>query len=200
MQDWCGVAAAVEREMRRFHGDQRADALRSHHQLVLNLAARFGWAVAVEYDIEQRELAYIDKSHDYSTIDPTAVAAIVSRQALQASRASHPAPSPSKRRLPDDPAPSSPKKHRGINCFRCGAPGHLPASCSASTTSAGKPVAPLMPNAKSSQALQAPDGSQYCFSFAARNSCKFGSSCSFAHSCSLCWSHSHGASSCRVKA
>lgn len=200
MQDWYSVASAVEREMRKIHGDDRANALSKHHMVVLGLATRWGWPVAVDYDIEQRELAYLDKSHDYSTIDHTSVAAIFNKHSMQAYRGTQPTPHAQKRRVTEEPAANPSKKHRGGNCFRCGSAGHLPASCSALTTSAGKPAAALATNAKSGQALQAQNGSQYCFSFASRGSCKFGTACSFEHSCSLCWSTSHGAANCRVKA
>lgn len=199
LQDWFGVSTAVEREMRRLHGDERAEALHKHHMVVLGIASRWSWAIAVEYDIEQRELAFMDKSHDYSTIDNTSVAAIFSKQTLQSHRVIQPLHSPSKRRASEELSPASTKRQKGVICFRCGSAGHMPASCSASTTSAGKPVPALTLNARSNQALQAPSGVQYCFSFASRGACKFGTSCSFEHSCSLCRSSSHGAANCRIR-
>lgn len=166
MQDWCSTSIAVEREVRRIHGDQYADALQDHYQIVLGIATYWSWAVAVEYNIEQHELVYINKSHDYSSLDHTCVTAIVECQALQAAKGLQTLSSPLKHCLGDELVSLSPKCPRGINCFYCGAPGHLPSSCSAPMMIAGKLAAPLMPNVRSPQALQAPDGSQYCFSFA----------------------------------
>lgn len=186
--------------MRRFHGDARADALQAHHRIVMGLAQRYSWSVAVDYDIQQRELAYADKAHDYSTLDGNALTLIMSNAALQALKLSTPQSSPTKRRLDEQSTSSNkiPRNQPSGHCFRCGSTGHLPAACTASTTLAGKPTAPLMPNAKSNQALQAPDGSQYCFGFACRSSCRF-QNCAFAHSCSICRSASHGASRCSSK-
>lgn len=183
--------------MRRFHGNARADALQAHHQVVLGLAQRYGWNIAVDYDIQQREIAYSDKSHDYSTLDANALTLIMSNAALQALKIGPTQASPLKRKL-EEPSTSPSKtarNHPSTHCFRCGAAGHLPAACAAPTTLAGKPTAPLVANAKSNHALQAPDGSQYCFGFASRGTCRF-QNCSFAHSCSICRSPSHGAGRC----
>ncbi|KXN87116.1 hypothetical protein AN958_09204 [Leucoagaricus sp. SymC.cos] len=203
MQDWYGVAAAVERETRRCHGDERADALQHHHQNVIGILQTHSWQIAVDYDIQQRELAYMDKRHDYTTLDGNTISLIATKAALQAMRElQSAATSPLKRRFIEDSVEHSvsPKRQRGANCFRCGLLGHLPADCSATVITAGKPPAWLLPSARSLQALQLPNGSQFCFSFATRSTCKFGSSCSFAHACSLCGGASHGAGSCRVQA
>ncbi|KAF7784988.1 hypothetical protein Agabi119p4_1153 [Agaricus bisporus var. burnettii] len=201
MQYWFTVSTAVEREMRKFHGEERADALHKHHMVVLDIVRRWSWAVAVDYDFEQRQLAYMEKSHDYSTIDPTSATAISGRHMLQACQAPQTPVSPTKRpQTEESSTPAAKRQRRCASCFRCGRAGHLPVSCSATTTTAGKLVAAFAPNTKNSQALQTHSGTQYYFAFAARSTCKFGSSCSFEHSCSLCWSSSHRAARCRVKA
>ncbi|KAJ3560708.1 hypothetical protein NP233_g10660 [Leucocoprinus birnbaumii] len=151
MQDWCGAAAAVERETRKLHGDARADALLAHHQNVIGISQTHSWQVAVEYDIQQRELAFMDKAHDYSSVDGNALSIIATKITLQSVKElqAH-SFRPPKRRLGEDSNHSaqSPKKPRVVTCFRCGLAGHLPAECSASVTTAGKPVASLIPNAR----------------------------------------------------
>lgn len=93
-------------------------------------------------DIEQRQLAYMDKSHDYSTIDPTSIAAISGRHMLQACQAPQAPVSPTKRpQTEESSTPAAKRQRRCASCFRCGRAGHLPVSCSATTTTAGKPVA-----------------------------------------------------------
>jgi hypothetical protein len=96
MQDWFNVSTAVEREMQRLHGEERAEALHKHHMVLLGIASHWSWAIAVDYDIEQCELAYMDKSHDYLTIDHTLVVAIFNKQSLQVYQIAQPQPSPPK--------------------------------------------------------------------------------------------------------
>ncbi|KXN90722.1 hypothetical protein AN958_03664, partial [Leucoagaricus sp. SymC.cos] len=201
MQDWYGVAATVEHETCRCHGDERADALQRHYQNIIGISQTHSWQIAVDYDIQQRELAYMDKRHDYTTLNGNTILLIATKVALQAMRElQSAATSPLKRHFIEDSVGHlvSPKKQHGANCFWCGLPGHLPADCSVTVTTAGKPPARLLPSARSPQVLQSPNGSQFCFSFATRSTCKFGSSCSFAHTCSLCGGALHGAGSCRV--
>ncbi|KXN91885.1 hypothetical protein AN958_11187 [Leucoagaricus sp. SymC.cos] len=169
MQDWCSIAAAVEHE---------ANALQHHHQNVIGILQVHSWQIAVDYNIQQRELAYMDKRHDYSTLNGNTILLIMTKtediMALSA----------------------SPEKQHGINCFQCGLTGHLPANCTALVTTAGKLPAPLLLNARSPQSLQAPNSSQFCFTFTSQNSCRFGSACSFVHACSLCGGSLHDAGSC----
>jgi hypothetical protein len=179
------VAPAIEHEVHRWHRDDHVDTLHAHHQNVIGISQTHSWQIAVEYDIQQCKLAYMDKAHDYTLIDRSAIALIATRVALSSMKEFQTlaGSSPAKQCFVEDSASllPSPKKQRTPSCFRCGLPGHLPADCTASTTTAGKPTTPLLPNAKSGHALQAPNGTQFCFSFILRGSCKFGPSCSFAH-------------------
>jgi hypothetical protein len=83
-------------------------------------------------------------------------AAHISLVAPQSSNA--PSFLPLKHSAPSDfPASASqtPCKKACIHCFWCGHSGHLPGDCSAETTSAGKPIAPLATSVKSCHALTA---------------------------------------------
>jgi hypothetical protein len=117
MQDWFSAATAVERETRRLHGEERAEARRKHYMVVLSITSHWSWAIVVDYDIEQHVLAYMNKSHDYATINHTSVAAIFNKQSLQAYWFTQTTPSPLKWCMAVDTPPSIAKKSRGTNCL-----------------------------------------------------------------------------------
>ncbi|KXN80965.1 hypothetical protein AN958_06528 [Leucoagaricus sp. SymC.cos] len=201
IQDWCSIAVAVECKTQRVHGDGQADALQHHYQNVIGVSQMHSWQIAVDYDIQQRELACIDKRHNYSTLDGNTILLITTKATLQSMEDLQVVVVlPSKWCFIKELAvlSVSSKKQHGANCFWCGLVGHLPANCSTSVTMVGKLPVPLLPNAKSPQSLQAPNGFQFCFTFATWNACRFGNTCSFVHACSLCGGSSYSAGSCQA--
>jgi hypothetical protein len=195
VMDWLTSAKAAEDRTRRHHGDERADALMAHHSIVQSLSTTHGWPIAVEYDIQQRELVAENPAHDFCTLD-TASLTIIATRRVPASCTNH-LPSSLKRSASSEPPLSSPRKKHRSYCFRCGLPGHLPADCKSDSTTAGKPTAAFARGAKSRHALAAPDGRQFCFSWARSSSCSYSSACTHFHGCSICGDHSHGAGSCK---
>jgi hypothetical protein len=195
VMDWLASAKAAEDCTRRYHGDERADALSAHHNIVQSLSRTHGWLIAVEYDMQQRELVAENPAHDFRTLDTASLTIIATRLAL-ASCASQP-PSALKRSASSELPSTSPRKRHRSYCFRCGLPGHLPADCKSDSTAAGKPTAAFARGAKSKHALAAPDGRQFCFSWARSSSCSYSNACTNFHGCSVCGDLSHGAGSCK---
>ena len=195
--DWHAASRATEERIRFHHGDYRADAFAAHHKLVMDLGRSHGWEVAMDYDVQQREVAALNPSHDLSVLDTTALMIIATRLSVQ--HTSTQPPSPLKRGFSSDNLSSHPPKKRSRSyCFRCGVPGHFPADCKAEQTSSGKPTAPVISTACSKHAILAPNGKQFCFTFARNSSCNYGDSCSNFHGCSLCGDPSHGAGTCQT--
>ena len=190
--DWQGAAHAAEERTRTHHGDERAAALIAHHRIVLDLARLHDWEIALEYDIQQREMAALHPEHDLSTIDLAALTIIATRTGRTGStsglKRSFRSPSPQRagRKMP----------RLARRCFRCGREGHLPGECGESITTAGKAVAPLVKDARTKHALATPGGRRYCFEWARSAYCARGSKCLNAHGCSLCREASHGAGTC----
>lgn len=198
--DWHAAARVVEDRTRFHHGEARANALASHHAIILSLGRTHGWSFAIEYDIQQRELLAAQPAHDISTLDNTSLTLISTRprpiHQLPSATTKPPNPLFKRTSPPRDAAPPNPSKRARTYCFRCGESGHYPHECTASSTSAGRQPAALAVNAKSKHALQAPNGKHFCFSFAQRSACPFGSNCNNFHACSLCGSKAHGAGVC----
>ena len=203
--DWLGAARVAEDRTRFHHGNARADALASHHQVVTDMARSHGWPVAVEYDIKQRELSAQHPQHDLSFLDRDQLTMIVTAMALEAKNSSQqesapvlaPA-SPSKRQRTDSTI-TTPRKRTSKQCFRCGFAGHMPESCKAETTSAGRPVAAIDAS-RGKNCLVGPNNKPFCFNWAKDSICAFGSNCRNLHACSLCGSSSHGAAGCQARA
>ncbi len=55
MPDWLLVLLNTFELMNEFHSPDKAGALAAHHTVVLRLAARFNWELAVKYNIGRRE-------------------------------------------------------------------------------------------------------------------------------------------------
>ncbi|KIJ29185.1 hypothetical protein M422DRAFT_54302 [Sphaerobolus stellatus SS14] len=55
--DWHATAKIAEARTRFHHGDERADALMSHHNSIMSLSQSYPWDILMAYDISQRELA-----------------------------------------------------------------------------------------------------------------------------------------------
>ena len=199
--DWIAASRCAEERTLHYWGEERSSALASHHAVVLDIGRTHGWPVAMHYDVQQRELAHANHEHNLAGLDVAALALANSRVTISTPHPPTPVPS-TKRAAPSD-FPSSPRKRSNFqpssHCFRCGAPGHLPADCTADVTAAGKPVAALAANAKSKHALATSTGKHYCFNWANHSSCTFGSNCRNAHSCSLCGDASHGAGTCKSR-
>jgi hypothetical protein len=199
--DWVAAAKAAEERTLHHWGDDRASALVSHHLVVLDIGRTHGWPVAMHYDVQQRELAHANHEHNLAGLDVAALT-LANNKMASLVPLSTPSVQPAKRAVPSD-FPSSPHKRIHMqptgHCFRCGAPGHLPADCPADTTTAGKPVAALATNAKSRHALTAHGGKHFCFNWANHSNCSFGTNCRNAHSCSICGDGSHGAGACRSR-
>ena len=209
MGDWLSAARALEEKMREIHGDERAIALASHHRVVERIAQTHTWEVARAYDIQQREIWVNTPEHDISTLDPNSLTAVALKISLmQRDRIApnnaytHPTRDfssfPNKRSNPSNDFAYSPRKTAkrvADRCFRCGATGHIPSSCSATTTVTGQPTATVISSAKSKNGLARADGRQFCFNYARFGSCSFGNNCVNLHSCSVCGG-THGAALC----
>ena len=199
LSDWLGASKTAEDRIRAHHGETRALAFAAHHRIVTDLARLHNWAIALEYDIQQRELVVLSPSHDLSTLDQQALTLIVTRHIIQTAQIQSSGSSHSglKRSAADAP-PSTPRKQPRL-CFRCGFPGHFPDNCRAESTSAGRPTAPLATGTKSKNTLVGPNNKFYCFNWAKDSSCSFGNSCNNIHACSLCGDASHGARACKTR-
>ena len=164
----------------------------------MNLARLHNWALALEYNIQQRELAALSPLHDLSTLDHQALSLIttcllLSSQIYMSSPSGSGLKSP-----PPDPIPNSPHKQPRL-CFQCGFAGHMPVDCKSESTTAGHSVAQLASGTKSRNTLLRPNNKVYCFNWAKDLSCSYGSGCTNLHTCSLCGDVSHGARNCRTK-
>ncbi|KAJ7713418.1 hypothetical protein B0H16DRAFT_1274192, partial [Mycena metata] len=80
--DWIGAARIAEERTRHYHGQRRADALGAHHKLVTDIGRVHGWETAVEYDVQQRDLAALNPFHDLSGVDITALTVISTAQLI----------------------------------------------------------------------------------------------------------------------
>lgn len=195
--DWHAAACAVEDRIRVHHGGARALAFTAHHKIVMDLGRSHNWEIAMDYDVQQREIVALNPSHDLSSLDVAALTLLATRPVSQLIIS--PVSSPTKRSLPSDSLAQSPKKRLRSHCFRCGVSGHFPADCKADETTSGKPTAALAPSGKSKHAMLAPNGKQFCFSWACNSSCQFGNSCTNFHGCSICGDPSHSARPCRSR-
>lgn len=199
--DWFAAAKAAEERTSHYWGVDRESALVSHHLVVLDIGRTHGWPVAMHYDVQQRELAHANHDHNLAGLDIAALTLASSKITCTVSSAPQ-FNSPTKRSAPSDFTTSPRKKSQAFvsnHCFRCGASGHLPADCTADSTIAGKPVAPLATGARSKHALATPNGKHFCFNWASASNCTFGTACKNAHSCSLCGDSSHGAGNCKSR-
>ena len=194
--DWHAAARAAEEWTRFHHGATRAEGFVAHHKLVMDLGRSHNWDIAIEYDVQQREVAALNPSHDLSSLDMVAFTIIATRPVTHHVT---PALSPLKRSPPSETF-QAPKKHQRSHCFHCGGADHFPRYCKADQTVAGKPTAALSPNGRSKNAMLAPNSKHFCFSWAHYSSCCFGEACSNFHGCSICGKSNHGASSCRSHA
>ncbi|KAF8220302.1 hypothetical protein L208DRAFT_1334725, partial [Tricholoma matsutake] len=106
--DWQAAACAAKECICFHHGDACAMAFAAHHKLVMDLGHSHTWDIAMEYDIQQREVAALNPSHDLSSLDMAALTLIatcpVSHQLATLSS------SPSKQYLPSDNFTQGPKK------------------------------------------------------------------------------------------
>ena len=194
--DWHAAARAAEEWTRFHHGATRAEGFVAHHKLVMDLGRSHNWDIAIEYDVQQREVAALNPSHDLSSLDMVAFTIIATRPVTHHVT---PALSPLKRSPPSETF-QAPKKHQRSHCFHCGGADHFPSDCKADQTVTGKPTAALSPNGRSKNAMLAPNSKHFCFSWARYSSCCFGEACSNFHGCSICGESNHGASSCRSHA
>ena len=194
--DWHAAAQAAEECICFHHGDARAEAFVAHHKLVMDLRCSHNWDTAMEYDVQQHEVAALNPSYDLSSLDLVALTIIATCPAVHHVPLSS---SPLKWSFPTEASSQTSKKCQRTYCFWCGGPDHFPAECKAEQTAAGKPAAAVAPNTKSKHAMLAPNGKHFCFRWA-RNSCHFRDACSNFHGCSICGESSHSAGSCKSHA
>ncbi|KAG1719378.1 hypothetical protein EDB19DRAFT_1972723 [Suillus lakei] len=71
--DWIAAAKAAEDRTLHYWGEARASALVSHHLIVLDIGRTHGWAVAMHYDVQQRELAHANHEHNLAGLDVAAL-------------------------------------------------------------------------------------------------------------------------------
>ncbi|THH14005.1 hypothetical protein EUX98_g9659 [Antrodiella citrinella] len=209
---WRVAASAAEDLTLKHHGAERGRALAAHHRVVENLNHSHGRRIAMEYDVQQRRIVARCNQHDISTLDANALTLIATAQlrtqsaSTGVSLATNP-PAYAKRNRTEyisDAQPQAAKRPRNSTnsnsapplCFRCGITGHLPAACSSTTTSAGRPCARIAPGATSPNSILAANGLQFCYNWARSSSCRFGTECNNHHACSICEDTDHGASAC----
>jgi len=171
-----------------------------HHHIVQDLACTHFWSIAIDYDIQQREMATCHLEHDLSTLDDKCLTLVSTATLLAHQAADGSQPPTSLKRSRVEPSNIGPN-HKCVTrlCFQCGFAGHLPVDCKAESTCAGRPVATLSTNAQSRNALVGPDSKWFCFSWAKDSACSFGDKCRNHHSCSLCGGLSHGAAQCKTR-
>ncbi|KAG2144461.1 hypothetical protein DEU56DRAFT_754133, partial [Suillus clintonianus] len=201
LSDWIGAADAAEDRTEHYHGVARAKALKAHHSVVLGLSRSHSWDVAVEYDIQQREMVAQHPQHDLSQLDDRALTIIATCIVARQPTISAPYSQPQLKR----PSPTSssqfqqpPKKKARLQCFQCGGADHLPGDCTAESTVTGHPTARIASSAKSAHALAAPGGKIFCIGWARFSSCHFANACVNYHGCSICGDTAHGAGTCRA--
>lgn len=199
MVEWRASARIAEDRILFHHGVERAAAFTGHHLVVEEVAMEHGWSLAVKYDILQRELAAADVSHDVSSLHISALMKLQLQAMTLSARAPEPfvqQASPRKRAFQDTELPTPHKRIASAHCFRCGGGGHFPGDCTASSTVSGRIPAALAKGPGNKHAMLAPNGKQFCFSFA-RGRCSAGDSCSNSHACSICGDANHGAGRCK---
>ena len=159
--DWLAAAKTVEEAMLKFHGQARCNALKAHHQNVLEISRTYDWPAARFYDKRIRQLSSKDPHHDLSCENQKIVTEAVSWWRNKQNRAemhaqqpqlSRPSSSQSfastssfasgplstKRFAPyDQSSRQARQKRQDGKCFRCGVSGHMVASCDSKTTTAG---------------------------------------------------------------
>ncbi|KAI0722654.1 hypothetical protein C8Q76DRAFT_670759 [Earliella scabrosa] len=165
-EDWILASRTAEELMRKYHPEDRLLALAAHHRLVQELNADHGWHVARAYDIRQREIAAADITHDLTGLDARCLTTVVMSFQAKATSTFLSAGTAVKRGATRD-APTQPASKRprtDSRCFRCGATGHLPSTCRADVTCAGRPVLSLDARSRSPNALVTADGKAVCFS------------------------------------
>ncbi|KIM72053.1 hypothetical protein PILCRDRAFT_16477 [Piloderma croceum F 1598] len=145
--DWHAAARAAEERIGFHHGEARAEAFALHHKLVMDLGCSHNWEIAMEYDIQQREVVALNPSHDLSSLDLAALTIIATHPV---SHNTTPSSSLPKRSAPAESSAQFPRKHFRSHCFWCGGSDHFPADCKAEVTISGKPTAKLAPSAKTS--------------------------------------------------
>ena len=139
----------------------------------------------------------LNPSHDLSSLNLAALTIITMHPSMNISIP--PSASSPKHGSPSDSSLWAPRKHQQSHCFRCGGQDHFPADCKAELTVSGRTTAKLVPTAKSKHAMLAPNGKQFCFSWAQHTSCSYSSACANFHRCSICGDLNHGAGSCKAQ-
>jgi hypothetical protein len=123
--DWHAAARAAEERIRFHHGEARAAAFIMHHKLVMDLGRSHNWEIAMEYDVQQREVAALNPSHDLSSLDLAALTIIATRPVVHTH---NPLTSSSpKRAFVSENSSYTPRKRQRAHCFRCGGSDHFPA-------------------------------------------------------------------------
>ncbi|KAI0808124.1 hypothetical protein C8Q74DRAFT_1363547 [Fomes fomentarius] len=67
--DWNLVSHIAVSLTRKYHGNAQVAALEAHNQVVQELAVNYGWAIAREYDVPQREILAAKFQHDIPTLN-----------------------------------------------------------------------------------------------------------------------------------
>ncbi|KAG1723589.1 hypothetical protein EDD22DRAFT_853931 [Suillus occidentalis] len=71
--DWIAAAKAAEDRTLHYWGETRTSALVSHHLIVLDIGRMHRWAMAMHYDMQQRELAHANHKHNLIGLDVAAL-------------------------------------------------------------------------------------------------------------------------------
>ncbi|PSR80922.1 hypothetical protein PHLCEN_2v6593 [Hermanssonia centrifuga] len=178
--DWFNAADEAEKATRRHHPADRGDALALHHANVQNMNSTHGWTIAKEYDILQRELWAGDPRHDIGQLHLGLLTQITTSFLMRSDRHSASSPQSSLKRGASTPLMAQQKRPRTAPlgpmpsyCFRCGHAGHLPSSCTAQSTAAGKPTATVSGNPRNPHTMLGPNGRPFCFNWARYGNCPY---------------------------
>ena len=197
MVEWYAATKAAAAHISIYHGKTHMVALAAHHKLVMDLGQSHGWETAMEYDVQQRELAALHLTHDLSMLD-TAALTIIATCPSPAFPPQAPL-TPPKHPATSDTWSAAPRKKPKATCFHYRGSGHLPGDCQADSTAAGRWAAPIATNSKSRHTLLASNGRQLCFNWARSSSCTFDNNCNNYHGCSICSNNSHSAGGCQLR-
>ncbi|KAF5388821.1 hypothetical protein D9757_005586 [Collybiopsis confluens] len=196
--EWRSCLELLASTVAEVHGDDIGSLWNSHVSNCINIGHALSFKIAMAYDADFRRAVASHRSLDISVYDYHRLDLVRSKLAheegLKSPSAAVISSSNTRTSKPARARPSPYQKPSG-RCFRCGATGCRPSSCSAERTIAGRPCAKLAGDARYPNKLITTSGKALCFNFTRASSCSR-PECAGAHECSLCGVAEHGAGTC----